>query len=1167
MARTLFGKTWWGEQWLKALSAIDFTNRLPRGASYARNGAVKSIKIDKNKITARVQGTHQYTVSIIVPKFSDKEINSLMDAITEYPAVLSALMNHELNPLILTLAQSVGVQLFPLSWKYFDMNCSCPDWAVPCKHIAAVIYLMSNEIDANPFLIFELHGLDFNKELAKRGYAINEQKQTISTLTQLVPLTTPTETTKERTIIPIDVTQLKPIGDLQLQLLSDNPAFYPYGDFKKVFKDGMAHIALWGKRLSTNPLWTSNIAEPSDKTIARDSKIEASIDNNGNYITMLDNNKIDTTILLDKLMEIDGDELYRYSSSVQAWHRVALVTFALMKNGAVIPQAYTNTKKEMCIRWVASPFDKTHIVEQCEQMFATGDMVYTSKQGRKTITQPVCNSAYEIISLILTTLIQETASSYTNSTPFQYLFFQNEPQAFDAPGLREVPSSIAIWLKRLEFYKVQYTPVFFVQEAPRNRFLMDIGILDYTSASNIFVPLKEILNQKRFEEKRIEILQTLSLLGAYIEKLSSYINAHGNNPLEYTTKTLPNLLFQTFPLMQLIGVEVILPKSLQSLARPAIRASISASNKSRFSLNDFFQFEWKLAIGDTLLSKDEFRTLMTQAGQLINFKGSYIFLESNDISRILNQLNDEPPSQSEIVRMALAGEHEGLPIELDSNMQHKLDLLRKQPAVAVSKDLNATLRPYQYDGYRWLYRNCKMGLGCIIADDMGLGKTLQVIALLLRLKSDGIVTKTSPALIVVPSALLFNWQQELNRFAPTLSHTLYHGSNRKWEKDYDIVLSSYGVVRSDVTKMKKHRFSIIVIDEAQNIKNVKTEQTKAIKSLKSNLHVAMSGTPVENRLSEFWSIMDYCNSGLLGSHKQFEEQFGKPIQLQNSQHAIDRFRKVTGPFLLRRLKTDKNIINDLPDKIEQNEYCSLSPQQTALYQEILNKAMRLIEAENGDNQQSLFKRQGLILQMILSLKQVCNHPAQYLKNKTTHTPDESNKTLMFLDLLSSIIENNEKALVFTQFKEMGTLLEEFVNSHLHEKTLFYHGGCTLKQRQQMVEQFQNDPSCRIFILSLKAAGTGLNLTAATHVIHYDLWWNPAVENQATDRAYRIGQHKNVQVHRFITRNTFEEKINTMIQDKKRIADLTVATGENWIGQLSNKELRDIFTLNKDEHNS
>ena len=460
-----------------------------------------------------------------------------------------------------------------------------------------------------------------------------------------------------------------------------------------------------------------------------------------------------------------------------------------------------------------------------------------------------------------------------------------------------------------------------------------------------------------------------------------------------------------------------------------------------------------------------------------------------------------------------------------------------------------------------------MGLGCIIADDMGLGKTLQVIALLLRLKSDGVVTKTSPALIVVPSALLFNWQQELNRFAPTLSHTLYHGSNRKWEKDYDIVLSSYGVVRSDVTKMKKHRFSIIVIDEAQNIKNVKTEQTKAIKSLKSNLHVAMSGTPVENRLSEFWSIMDYCNSGLLGSHKQFEEQFGKPIQLQNSQHAIDRFRKVTGPFLLRRLKTDKNIINDLPDKIEQNEYCSLSPQQTALYQEILNKAMRLIEAENGDNQQSLFKRQGLILQMMLSLKQVCNHPAQYLKNKTTHTPDESNKTLMFLDLLSSIIENNEKALVFTQFKEMGTLLEEFVNSHLHEKTLFYHGGCTLKQRQQMVEQFQNDPSCRIFILSLKAAGTGLNLTAATHVIHYDLWWNPAVENQATDRAYRIGQHKNVQVHRFITRNTFEEKINTMIQDKKRIADLTVATGENWIGQLSNKELRDIFTLNKDEHNS
>lgn len=1163
MSRTIFGKTWWGEQWLNALSSIDFSNRLPRGAAYARNGAVESIKIDKNKITAKVRGTHRYTVAITVPLFSTEEIDRLMNVIAEYPAVFTALLNHELDPMILTLARLVEVQLFPRSWKYFDMQCSCPDGAVPCKHIAAVIYLLSNEIDANPFLIFELHGLDFTKELSKRGYIIDTSQQALPTVEQIIARFEKVSCPQTATPVPIDITQLKPIGKLQLQLLSDNPAFFPYGDFKKAFGDGMARIAQWGKRLSADPSWANHIAEPCDRSINRDSVIAANINNDGICSTQLDNQNIDITCLIDKLMEIDGDDLYRYSASVQAWHRTVIVAFALMKNGAVVPQIFTNTKKETCIRWKASSFDSTHVVEQCQQLFSTGDIVYITKQGRKIIEQPISDIASEIISLILTALIQQVAPISTGATPFHHLFFDIIPQSFNTPGLREVPSSIALWLKRLEFNKFRHTPVFFVQEAPRNRFLLDVGIIDNDSPNNHFVLLKGIFDQTRFDNCRVEILQSLSLLGSYIDKLSSYINAQGHTPLEYTTKTLPDLLFQTFPLMRLIGVEVVLPKALQTLVRPSIRPRINASSKSHFSLDDLLQFEWKIAVGDQLLSNDDFHALMTHAGQLIKFKGSYLFLESSDIARIQKQLSSEPPSQSEMVRIALAGEYEGEPVDMDANMQHKLDTLRKQPAVAVPKELNATLRPYQRDGYRWLYRNCSLGLGSIIADDMGLGKTIQVITLLQKLKNEGTLTTKSPALIVVPTALLYNWQQELNRFAPTLTHSLYHGSNRQWQNGCDVVLSSYGVVRSDSLMLKKHSFGIIIIDEAQNIKNVKAEQTKAVKSLKTNLHIAMSGTPVENRLSEFWSIMDFCNSGLLGSHKRFEEQFGKPIQLDNSQLAIERFRKVTKPFLLRRLKTDKSIINDLPDKIEQNEYCSLSPQQTALYQEILNNAMRLIEAENGSDNQSLFKRQGLILQMMLALKQVCNHPAQYLKDKATHTPDESSKTLMFLDLVASIIENNEKMLVFTQFKEMGALLQEFIDSQLHEKTLFYHGACTLKQRQQMVEQFQNDPSSHIFILSLKAAGTGLNLTAATHVIHYDLWWNPAVESQATDRAYRIGQHKNVQVHRFITRNTFEEKINAMIQDKKRIADLTVATGENWIGQLSNKELREIFTLNKD----
>ena len=320
----------------------------------------------------------------------------------------------------------------------------------------------------------------------------------------------------------------------------------------------------------------------------------------------------------------------------------------------------------------------------------------------------------------------------------------------------------------------------------------------------------------------------------------------------------------------------------------------------------------------------------------------------------------------------------------------------------------------------------------------------------------------------------------------------------------------------------------------------------------------MSGTPVENRLSEFWSIMDFANQGYLGSTKSFKEEFANPIQRQGDSLAANRFRRITAPFLLRRLKSDKSIINDLPDKIEQNELALLTEPQAALYQETLDHAMKAIEGIEATDHKSLFERQGLVLQMILALKQICNHPALFLKNGDFN-PELSGKTEMLLSLLESIIESGQKVLVFTQFREMGQMLQQMIEQRLGVKPLFLHGGCGIKERQAMVDRFQQNPrSDHVFLLSLKAAGTGLNLTAASHVVHYDLWWNPAVEAQATDRAYRIGQHQNVVVHRFITQNTFEERIDKMIQDKRHLADMTVATGESWIGRLSNAELREIF---------
>ena len=473
--------------------------------------------------------------------------------------------------------------------------------------------------------------------------------------------------------------------------------------------------------------------------------------------------------------------------------------------------------------------------------------------------------------------------------------------------------------------------------------------------------------------------------------------------------------------------------------------------------------------------------------------------------------------------------------------------------IKLPESLTATLRPYQLAGFRWMVRNSSIGFGSLIADDMGLGKTVQVIAALLKFKEEGKLEKEK-ALVIVPTTLLTNWEKEIEKFAPSLRAVVYHGIARKLDmKPYDMLITTYGMVRSDLAKLKALKWRLVVIDEAQNIKNSNTDQTKAVKSLKSDFRIAMSGTPVENRLSEYRSIMDFVNPGYLGSEKAFEEEFSKPIQLNHDQAKAALFRKITAPFILRRMKTDKSIISDLPDKIENNHYCTLSKEQAAIYQNIVNNALEEIEQLDG------IQRRGMVLKMITALKQICNHPDNFLK-KGKADPSQSGKSLVLFDLLGQIRDAGEKTLIFTQYKEMGDILVKMIEQQFGMAPLFLHGGSTRIQRDVLVEEFQNRRNKWIFILSLKAGGTGLNLTAASHVVHHDLWWNPAVEAQATDRAYRIGQTKNVMVNRLITRGTFEEKIDDMLKSKKNLANLTVSSGEKWVGELSNKELKEIFML-------
>jgi len=368
-----------------------------------------------------------------------------------------------------------------------------------------------------------------------------------------------------------------------------------------------------------------------------------------------------------------------------------------------------------------------------------------------------------------------------------------------------------------------------------------------------------------------------------------------------------------------------------------------------------------------------------------------------------------------------------------------------------------------------------------------------------------------------------------------------------------LLITTYGVARSDAAKLNKEKLLVVVIDEAQNIKNPATAQTKAVKKIKAPVKIAMTGTPVENRMSEYWSVFDFANKGYLGGLKHFKDTYAVPIEIERDKKQLDRFLKLTSPFIMRRVKTDKTIISDLPDKIVTDQYCELTPEQTAIYESVVKKTMEQIAVSEGIN------RRGLVLKLITGLKQVCNHPKHFLK-KGKADPMRSGKCVLLFDLLRQIQENGDKTLIFTQYQEMGKLLAKMIKKEFNIEAPFLHGGVSRKNRDAMVEDFQNNRSTRIMLLSLKAGGTGLNLTAASNVIHYDLWWNPAVEAQATDRAFRIGQTKNVLVHRFITQGSFEEKINELLNKKKELADLTVSNGEKWIGDFSNSELKQLVAL-------
>ncbi len=524
---------------------------------------------------------------------------------------------------------------------------------------------------------------------------------------------------------------------------------------------------------------------------------------------------------------------------------------------------------------------------------------------------------------------------------------------------------------------------------------------------------------------------------------------------------------------------------------------------------------------------------------------------------------------------AMMGGLNGLPldaVELEGWVDEALGRLHhvdSMTALAEPEGFTGDLRPYQQRGLGWLWYLRQLGLGACLADDMGLGKTIQTIALLLHAKKiakeDGEALAAGPILLICPTSVVSNWRREMERFAPALHSLVHHGSGRLTGHDFDqavrthdLIITSYGTARRDIEMLREIEWSDLILDEAQNIKNPAAKQSQAVRRINAANRIALTGTPVENRLLELWSIMEFLNPGYLGPRERFRRTYILPIERYNDPEQLAALRRLVQPFLLRRVKTDPTIIPDLPEKNEMVVYCPLTPEQSALYQVVAGEILGQLDDSQG------IQRRGLVLKLLTKLKQVCNHPAHFLK-QTAPLTGRSGKLSRLTEMLEEALSVGDRALIFTQFVEMGELLKSHLTQTLGVEVLFLHGGTPALKRDEMVQYFQQESGGpAIFILSLRAGGVGLNLTNANHVFHFDRWWNPAVENQATDRAFRIGQTRNVHVYKFVAAGTLEERINEMLLGKQALAENIIGSGEEWLTELDTAQLRDLLTLRRDE---
>ncbi|OAT80315.1 hypothetical protein A6M21_13890 [Desulfotomaculum copahuensis] len=691
-----------------------------------------------------------------------------------------------------------------------------------------------------------------------------------------------------------------------------------------------------------------------------------------------------------------------------------------------------------------------------------------------------------------------------------------------------------------------------------------------------------------FENPQERLLADLGQASRLFPVLERSLHTSCPTCCRLSTAEADQFLRQALPLFQESGLGVLAPAwwgsrgnrlGLRLKLKPARKAQKGQSEgvgTGLFGMHSLVEFDWELALGEQIVEPAEFRRLAAMKVPLVQVRGQWVQLQPEQLAAALRLLPDgqnrEPLTLKEAWQLAA-----GLPVKkgleledltvtgisAEGELQLLLERLHDNSKLGIlpaPAGFQGRLRPYQSRGFSWLHFLAQVGMGGCLADDMGLGKTVQFLVFLLHRVEQGL--SGGPVLLICPTSVAGNWQREAARFAPGLQVLVHHGPDRLRGADFvraaataQLVVTTYSLAQRDQRLLTGIDWDGVVLDEAQNIKNPAAKQTQSVKKLKAAFRFALTGTPVENRLSELWSIMDFLNPGFLGGGAAFNRRFAQPIERRRDSGQTKRLQQLIHPFILRRVKTDPKIIPDLPEKQESSVLCPLTREQATLYQAVVQDMLTRIEAAEG------IERRGLVLATTTKLKQVCNHPAQFLGDGL-HTAGRSGKMTRLLEMLEEVLASGEKALIFTQYARMGEILKNQLQTCFGREVLFLHGGVNMRRRDQMVERFQQKSGPPCFVISLKAGGVGLNLTRANHVFHFDRWWNPAVEDQATDRAFRIGQRHNVFVYKYVCSGTLEERIDQMIEEKKTLAAAIVTSAEEWLTELSTAELRELFTLRR-----